>query len=145
MESLFNRFRSLTVLLLALFAQLVLVAYQVKTSQDVPLIRVWAVSAVTPLARLLEAGRTNTIGLASPSVEPLAEAHTVADGGRPCDRHRAGSQLESDLRRPGFPGRREGRHGGYQCRRPDREGDSSLSYSFTNHAGHRSGLCGRSH
>jgi rod shape-determining protein MreC len=64
MESLFNRFRSLTVLLLALFAQLVLVAYQVKTSQDVPLIRVWAVSAVTPLARLLEAGRTNTIRFA---------------------------------------------------------------------------------
>lgn len=59
MESLFNRYRSLTVLLLALFAQLVLVAYQVRTSQDVPLIRVWAVSAVTPLARLLEAGRTS--------------------------------------------------------------------------------------
>jgi len=29
------------------------VAYQVRTSHDVPLLRVWAVSAVTPLARLL--------------------------------------------------------------------------------------------
>jgi rod shape-determining protein MreC len=60
MESLFSRYRSLTVLLLVLFAQLVLVAYQVKTGRDVRLIRAWAVSAVTPLARLLEGARTNT-------------------------------------------------------------------------------------
>jgi len=43
-----------------LFAQLILVAYQVKTGQDVRLLRVWAVSGVTPLARLLESTRTDT-------------------------------------------------------------------------------------
>jgi rod shape-determining protein MreC len=53
MGSLLNRYRSLTFLLLVLAAQLVLVAYQVKTNDQVRLLRVWATSAVTPLARLL--------------------------------------------------------------------------------------------
>ena len=55
MEALLNRYRSLTVLLVVLLAQLILVAYQVKTNQDVRLLRVWAVGSVTPMARLLEA------------------------------------------------------------------------------------------
>jgi rod shape-determining protein MreC len=55
MEALLNRYRSLTVLLVVLLAQLILVAYQVKTNQDVRLLRVWAVTSVTPMARLLEA------------------------------------------------------------------------------------------
>lgn len=45
--------------MLAILAQLVLLAYQVKTNGEVRLIRVWAVSAVTPLARVLEGGRSN--------------------------------------------------------------------------------------
>ncbi len=53
MGSLLNRYRGLSFLLLVLLAQLILVAYQVKTSSDVRLLRVWTVSAVTPLARLL--------------------------------------------------------------------------------------------
>jgi rod shape-determining protein MreC len=57
MELLLNRFRNLTVLLLAILSQLVLLAYQVKSNGDVRLIRVWAVTAVTPLARVVEAGR----------------------------------------------------------------------------------------
>jgi len=61
METLLNRYRSLTLLLLVLLAQLVLVAYQVKTKQDIRLLRVWTVSAVTPLARLLESGRTGMV------------------------------------------------------------------------------------
>jgi rod shape-determining protein MreC len=60
MEFLLNRYRNLTVLLVAIFAQLALLAYQVKSSQDVRLIRVWAESAVTPLARVFEAGRSGT-------------------------------------------------------------------------------------
>lgn len=60
MDSLLGRFRNLTVLLLVLFAQLVLLAYQVKSNQDIRLIRVWAVTAVTPLARLLEGVRSHT-------------------------------------------------------------------------------------
>ena len=61
MESLLTRFRHLTVLLVVLVAQLILLAYQVKMNQDVRLIRVWSVSAVTPLARLLESIRSNTV------------------------------------------------------------------------------------
>jgi rod shape-determining protein MreC len=54
----FNRYRNLSVLLVAILAQLLLLAYQIKSNQDVRLIRVWAASAVTPLARVLEAGRS---------------------------------------------------------------------------------------
>ncbi len=55
---LLNRYRNLSVLLVAILAQLALLAYQVKSAQEVRLIRVWSVGAVTPLARVLEAGRS---------------------------------------------------------------------------------------
>ena len=58
MEYLLNRYRNLTVLLLAILAQLVLLAYQVKSNGEVRLIRVWAVTAVTPLARAIEGTRS---------------------------------------------------------------------------------------
>ena len=51
MESLLNRYRNITVLLLVIMAQLVLLAFGAKIG-DVPLIRVWAVTAVTPAARI---------------------------------------------------------------------------------------------
>ena len=54
MESFLARFRHITVLLLLLMAQLLLLAFQVKTNQEVRLIRIWAVTAVTPLARAVE-------------------------------------------------------------------------------------------
>jgi rod shape-determining protein MreC len=60
MDLLLNRYRNLTVLLAAVIAQLLLLAYQVKSNQDVPLIRVWAFSAVTPLARVLDGARRST-------------------------------------------------------------------------------------
>jgi rod shape-determining protein MreC len=60
MEFLLNRYRNLSVLLLAILAQLALLAYQVKSNQEVRLIRVWAVGAVTPLARIIEAGRSGS-------------------------------------------------------------------------------------
>src|SRR6516165_10155403 len=62
MEFFLNRYRNLSVLLLAILAQLALLAYQIKSSQDVRLIRVWAVSAVTPLARLIAGGRSGISG-----------------------------------------------------------------------------------
>jgi rod shape-determining protein MreC len=62
MEFLLQRFRNLTILVMVVVAQLLLLAYQVRTNQDVRLIRVWAVTAVTPLARLLEGLRSNTYG-----------------------------------------------------------------------------------
>ena len=62
MESFLNRYRSITVLLLAILAQLVLVAFQVKNDRDVPMIRVWTVTAVTPVARIVEALRGGSSG-----------------------------------------------------------------------------------
>ena len=62
MESFLNRYRNITVLLLVVFGQLVLLAYQVRNDQSVPAVRFWTVSAVTPLARVLEALRGGSIG-----------------------------------------------------------------------------------
>ncbi len=57
METLLNRYRNITVLLLVIFAQLVLIAVQVRNDRDVRMIRVWSVTAITPLARVLETVR----------------------------------------------------------------------------------------
>jgi rod shape-determining protein MreC len=62
MENFFNRYRNPTVLLLVIFAQLLLLAFQVKNDQDVRIIRVWTVSAVTPFARVVEWMRGGSIG-----------------------------------------------------------------------------------
>jgi rod shape-determining protein MreC len=62
MEALLSRYRNLTVLLVVVVGQLLYLAYQVKTAHDERLIRVWAVSAVTPMAGVVEAIRHNTIG-----------------------------------------------------------------------------------
>jgi rod shape-determining protein MreC len=62
MESFLNRYRSITILLLAILAQLVLVAFQVKNDQDVRMIRVWTVTAVSPVARIVEALRGGSSG-----------------------------------------------------------------------------------
>jgi rod shape-determining protein MreC len=62
MDTLLNRYRNITVLLLVIFAQLILLAYQVKNDKDVRLIRLAAVTAVTPLARAIETVRGGTDG-----------------------------------------------------------------------------------
>lgn len=62
MEALLSRFRNLTVLLIVVVGQLLYLGYQVKSNRDERLIRVWAVSAVTPMAGIVEAVRHNTIG-----------------------------------------------------------------------------------
>src|SRR5579885_3163379 len=62
MESFLTRYRNLTVLLVVVTGQLLLLAWQVKTAQDVPLIRVWAVTTVVPVARLLDDVRRYTFG-----------------------------------------------------------------------------------
>jgi rod shape-determining protein MreC len=59
MEFFLNRYRNLSVLVAAILAQLVLLAYQVKTNGDVRLIRKWSVGAVTPFARVIETGRSS--------------------------------------------------------------------------------------
>jgi rod shape-determining protein MreC len=62
MDFFLSRYRHLTVLLIVIAAQLVLIAYQVKTNNDIPLIRVWAVTAVTPVEQSLEFVRRYTWG-----------------------------------------------------------------------------------
>src|SRR5580698_272261 len=61
MESFLNRYRNITVLLLVIFAQLILLAVQVKNDQNVRFIRVWTVTAVSPVARLVEGMRGSSI------------------------------------------------------------------------------------
>jgi rod shape-determining protein MreC len=65
MESIFYRYRNIIVLLIVIFAQLVLLAWQVRNDSDVPLVRVWAVSAVTPVASTVEGLRNGTTGFFS--------------------------------------------------------------------------------
>jgi rod shape-determining protein MreC len=60
---LLNRYRNISVLLLVIFAQLVLLAYQVKGQGDVRLIRVWAVTAVTPVAKVVDSVRSGVTGV----------------------------------------------------------------------------------
>lgn len=62
MESLFYRYRNITVLLVAICAQLILIAWQIKGDNDVPLLRVWAITAITPVASLIENTRNGTTG-----------------------------------------------------------------------------------
>jgi len=62
METLLNRYRNITVLLLVIFAQLVLIAVQVRNDQDVRMVRIWSITAITPLARVLETVRGGTLG-----------------------------------------------------------------------------------
>jgi rod shape-determining protein MreC len=62
MDLFINRYRNLTVLLLVIFGQLLLLAWQVRGNQDVRLVRIWAVTAITPFARLIEVARSHTVG-----------------------------------------------------------------------------------
>jgi rod shape-determining protein MreC len=62
MDFFLSRYRHLTVLLIVIAAQLLLIAYQVRTNRDVPLVRVWAVTAVTPVEQGLELVRRYTWG-----------------------------------------------------------------------------------
>jgi rod shape-determining protein MreC len=62
MDSFLSRYRNLSALLLVVSAQLMLLAYQVKNQDDVRLLRIWSVTAVTPVARVLETVRGATWG-----------------------------------------------------------------------------------
>ena len=62
MESLLNRYRNITVLLLVIMAQLVLLAVSAKNDQDVRFFRIWTVTAVTPVARIIEGLRGGGTG-----------------------------------------------------------------------------------
>ncbi len=63
MESLLHRYRNISVLFVAIIAQIAGVAYQVRQNNDVPLLRIWAVSAVTPVASAIENLRSGAFGI----------------------------------------------------------------------------------
>lgn len=63
MESLLHRYRNITVLFVAIIAQIAAIAWQVRQDNDVPLLRIWAVSAVTPAATAIENLRSGTLGI----------------------------------------------------------------------------------
>jgi rod shape-determining protein MreC len=63
MDSLLNRFRSITVLLVVVVAQLILLAYSVKNPEGVRVIRLWAVTVVTPIAQIAETTRSTVWGV----------------------------------------------------------------------------------
>src|SRR5688572_7289170 len=52
MDTLFSRHRNSMALVALLFLQLVLLAFQVKRDKDVPLIRIWAISVLTPIEKV---------------------------------------------------------------------------------------------
>jgi rod shape-determining protein MreC len=61
MDTFINRYRNISVLMAVIFSQLILLAWQVRTRQDTQGARVWAVTAVTPLARVVEEMRSGTV------------------------------------------------------------------------------------
>ena len=61
-ELILSRYRNFIILAFVVVAQLLLLAWQVRTNQDVRLIRIWAVTTVSPMAGIVEAVRRNTIG-----------------------------------------------------------------------------------
>ncbi|HWE51138.1 MAG TPA: rod shape-determining protein MreC [Bryobacteraceae bacterium] len=65
MESILYRYRNIAVLLVVILAQIVLLAWQVRSDSDVPMVRVWAVTAVTPVASGIETVRNTTTGIFS--------------------------------------------------------------------------------
>jgi rod shape-determining protein MreC len=57
METFLSRYKNLTALFAVVLAQLLLLAYQIKSEGEVRLLRVWAIASVTPLARVIETVR----------------------------------------------------------------------------------------
>src|SRR5258708_6069212 len=62
MDFFLSRYRNLSVLLIVIVAQLLLIAYQVKSNKDVPMLRVWAVTDVTPVEAPIGFVRRHTWG-----------------------------------------------------------------------------------
>ncbi|MDX1983715.1 MAG: rod shape-determining protein MreC [Bryobacteraceae bacterium] len=57
-----SRYRNLTVLLIVIAAQLLLLAYQVKSNKDLHAVRSLSVGAIAPVAQLVEGLRAGTVG-----------------------------------------------------------------------------------
>jgi rod shape-determining protein MreC len=65
METLFNRYRNISILVVVVLVQLVALAYQVKENFDIRLVRIALAAAVSPLAQVIEGVRSgvkHTVG-----------------------------------------------------------------------------------
>ena len=63
MDHVISRYRNITALVLVVGAQFLLLAYQVKSRQELTPVRVWAMAGFMPFSRILDFTRGNTIGL----------------------------------------------------------------------------------
>ena len=108
MESLLHRYRNISVLFVAIIAQIAAVAYQVRQDNDVPLLRIWAVSAVTPVASLIENVRSGTLGVFG----DFFSAHISRDQSRVLHAELDQLRLRNKLLENELAGGPEGRAGG---------------------------------
>ncbi|HEY4088208.1 MAG TPA: rod shape-determining protein MreC [Bryobacteraceae bacterium] len=92
MESLLHRYRNITVLFVAILAQIGAIAWQVRNDNDVPLLRIWAVSAVTPVATVIENLRSGVFGV----VTDIFSAHNREES-RAVRQERDRLRLENQL------------------------------------------------
>ncbi len=92
---LLSRYRNLTVLVLVIFAQVILLGYQVKSNQDIRLIRVWAVTAVTPIAKLIETVRSGAVD----SLGKYINLHNLADENKRLEAERGRLKIENQYLR----------------------------------------------
>ncbi len=93
MESLLHRYRNISVLFVAILAQIAFIAYQVRQDNDVPLLRIWAVSAVTPVATAIENLRSGAFGV----VGDFFTAHGSRDESRTLRRQMGELRLRNKL------------------------------------------------
>ncbi|HVV44039.1 MAG TPA: rod shape-determining protein MreC [Bryobacteraceae bacterium] len=116
MESLLHRYRNITVLFVAILAQIGAIAWQVRNDNDVPLLRIWAVSAVTPVATAIENLRSGVFGVVTDlfSSHGREETQTVR---RERDRLRLENQL---LKNELAEAQKVGTLAGFQAHSPSR-------------------------
>jgi rod shape-determining protein MreC len=117
MESLLHRYRNITVLFVAIIAQIAGVAYQVRRDNDVPLLRIWAVSAVTPVASAIENLRSGTFGVFT----DFFSAHGSRDQSRALKTERDRLLLENQfLKNELASAQRAGQLAGFEAHTPSK-------------------------
>lgn len=116
MESLLHRYRNITVLFVAILAQIGAIAWQVRNDNDVPLLRIWAVSAVTPVATAIENLRSGVFSVVTDIFSAHGREETQAVR-RERDRLRLENQL---LKNELAEAQKVGTLAGFQAHSPSR-------------------------
>lgn len=117
MESILYRYRNIAILLLVILAQIGLLGWQVKSDSDVPLVRVWAVTAVTPVASVIENTRNLTTGFFGTYLEVRSTREQSRQLRSEVNRYRLENQfLKNEL----ASAQRAGELAGFQARNPSK-------------------------